>query len=58
MQALMECGCCSCYHRVEFLGDCREDSERFLDEEDFKERTGEWAYAAITIEDQRRGFDE
>ena len=26
-----ECGCCSAYHRVDFYGDCRDDSERFLD---------------------------
>jgi hypothetical protein len=26
---LEECGCCSCYHRPEFLGDCRDDAERF-----------------------------
>ena len=26
---LEECGCCGCYHRPEFTGDCREDAERF-----------------------------
>lgn len=23
------CGCCCQYHRADFTGDCREDSERF-----------------------------
>ena len=27
----VECGCCSAYHRVDFVGDCREDSERYYD---------------------------
>lgn len=25
----VECGCCDHYHRPEFAGDCRNDSERF-----------------------------
>lgn len=25
----IECGCCGGFHRVDFQGDCREDSERF-----------------------------
>ena len=25
----VECGCCGEYHRADFGGDCREDSERF-----------------------------
>ena len=28
-----ECGCCGHYHRTDFLGDCREDSERYTEEE-------------------------
>lgn len=24
-----ECGCCGSFHREDFTGDCREDSERF-----------------------------
>lgn len=27
----VECGCCSHYHRSDFWGDCRENSERFSD---------------------------
>jgi hypothetical protein len=27
----LECGCCGAYHRTDFWGDCREDSERFFD---------------------------
>jgi hypothetical protein len=26
---LEECGCCSCHHRPEYWGDCRNDAERF-----------------------------
>ena len=26
-----ECGCCGAYHRTDFAGDCREDSERHYD---------------------------
>jgi hypothetical protein len=26
-----ECGCCGVYHRTDFNGDCREDSERHYD---------------------------
>lgn len=25
----IECGCCGAYHRLDFRGDCRENSERF-----------------------------
>lgn len=28
-----ECGCCGSYHRSDFFGDCREDSERFAPDE-------------------------
>lgn len=27
----VECGCCGSYHRDDFGGDCRENSERFAD---------------------------
>ena len=27
---MIECGCCECYHKSSFHGDCRVDSERFL----------------------------
>ena len=30
----IECGCCSQYHRADFYGDCRENSERFADPPD------------------------
>jgi hypothetical protein len=32
--AIVECDCCGCYHRFEYAGDCRNDSERFNDLED------------------------
>ena len=37
---VVECGCCGCYHRTDFHGDCREDSERFASPEDAEERLG------------------
>jgi hypothetical protein len=30
---VIECGCCSGWHRVEFNGDCRQDDERFASPE-------------------------
>lgn len=29
VNTFVECGCCGSYHRTDFMGDCREDSERF-----------------------------
>lgn len=29
VNTFVECGCCGHYHRVDFTGDCREDSERY-----------------------------
>lgn len=31
VNTFVECGCCGAYHRTDFYGDCREDSERFYD---------------------------
>jgi hypothetical protein len=31
-QSLEECGCCGGFHRVAWLGDCRNDAERFTAE--------------------------
>ena len=31
VSTFVECGCCGAYHRTDFVGDCREDSERFAD---------------------------
>lgn len=28
VNTFIECGCCGAYHRTDFEGDCREDSER------------------------------
>ncbi len=25
-----ECGCCGAYHKIDFFGDCRDNSERFI----------------------------
>ena len=27
---MVECGSCDCYHRSDYLGDCRDDDERFF----------------------------
>ena len=31
VNVFIECGSCGAYHRTDFEGDCREDSERFAD---------------------------
>lgn len=31
VNTFVECGGCGAYHRTDFTGDCREDSERFAD---------------------------
>jgi hypothetical protein len=31
VNTFVECGCCGAYHRTDFEGDCREDSERHWD---------------------------
>lgn len=31
VNTFVECGCCGAYHRTDFNGDCREDSERYFD---------------------------
>lgn len=31
VNTFVECGCCGAYHRTDFAGDCREDSERYWD---------------------------
>lgn len=28
-----ECGCCGCYHPAAFIGDCRDDANRYLPED-------------------------
>ena len=45
---IFECGSCGSWHRADFTGDCREDSERFAGPEDFEERTGEEAIEVDT----------
>lgn len=37
---IVECGCCSSYHRADFKGDCRDDAERFADPEDAEVKLG------------------
>ena len=38
MPRIVECGVCGGYHRVEYGGDCRNDDERFDDEDEALER--------------------
>lgn len=35
-ESIMECGGCQEWHRISYTGDCRDDSERFADPEDYK----------------------
>lgn len=37
---LYECGICSSLHHWEWAGDCREDANRYADEQDYAERNG------------------
>ena len=37
---VIECGCCLCYHRVDYHGDCRNDDERFSGWDEFEARFG------------------
>ena len=32
---LEECGCCGCWHRKDYYGDCRNDEERYVDLDNF-----------------------
>jgi hypothetical protein len=36
--ALQRCGCCECFHRPGYTGDCRNDAERFPHEDALKEK--------------------
>lgn len=37
---IIECGCCGCFHREEYYGDCRNDNERFFSPKDAETRLG------------------
>ena len=28
-EVFLECGCCGCYHPKSFIGDCRDDKNRY-----------------------------
>ena len=52
-QVFVECGGCGSYHRKDWYGDCRDDSERFT--MDYLEDNGlvdEFETNIITIEEQ------
>ncbi len=46
---IIECGCCGAYHRAAFYGDCRDDSERFADPEDFEARWYGGGYPSVEV---------
>jgi hypothetical protein len=48
---VIECGCCSHYHRVAYTGDCRNDAERFADLQDAADRLGKPVVEAYETED-------
>ena len=31
---MVECGCCDHHHRADFFGDCRNDAQRFIEQDD------------------------
>lgn len=37
---IYECGICSCYHPWEFDGDCRDDSNRIADPDEYAKQLG------------------
>lgn len=56
---LVECGCCGCWHRQDYCGDCRNDSERYAGPEEYAERHGltetearALGWQAISLEDR------
>ena len=53
MMIIYECGICSCYHRWDWNGDCREDAERFFPDE-YAERIGveEWTLDIRDMDDR------
>lgn len=48
---LYECGICSSLHPWDWDGDCREDANRYFDEQDYAERNNlDWPSSASLIE--------
>ncbi len=43
---LEECGCCGCWHKKGYCGDCRNDDERYIDDDppmtatEYRKKTG------------------
>ena len=46
-KVFIECGSCGCWHRSDFYGDCREDSERFPE-------PPAWAEHEVYLEDMMK----
>ncbi len=57
--AVIECGCCCCWHRAEFTGDCRNDAERFASPEQAANRLNSLVQVAyLDISDDPEIEDE
>ena len=52
-----ECGCCGCYHKEGFYGDCRNDNERYsADDIEFFSATDD--FEVVSLEEQLEGENE
>ncbi len=52
---LYDCGICDCLHPWNWRGDCRDDANRYMDEDDYIERSGlaEDTKIAVSSMDER-----
>lgn len=53
---IYECGICSCYHPWEFDGDCRDDTNRIADPDEYAKQLGVPDVEVRSMED-RMVFD-
>lgn len=53
---VVECGCCGCWHRQEYDGDCRNDAERFGSPEDAATRLGK-RVVEVELDRDEDGFE-
>jgi len=52
MIRFFECGCCGCYHKEDYCGDCRNDDERYtLEEFEFFSATDD--FEVVSLEEQK-----
>lgn len=51
MVRYLECGCCGCYHKEDYDGECRDDNERYnLEELEFFSTTDD--FEVVSLEQQ------